>query len=158
MFQLAWGPPPTQRFASRRAPRRRCCTCTPRRKASPPQAAGLSDARRGLTTCGVDHTSSARSVSVWEYRQGEAILERHRGVAQLGSALRSGRRGRGFKSRHPDGESPGPFGPGDICIDTMLRITDRWVERVKLPVRLRSYPSFTLRRIWVIGQNVLVLW
>src|SRR5699024_12605511 len=25
-----------------------------------------------------------------------------RGVAQLGSALRSGRRGRGFKSRHPD--------------------------------------------------------
>ena len=26
----------------------------------------------------------------------------HRGVAQLGSALRSGRRGRGFKSRHPD--------------------------------------------------------
>ena len=26
-----------------------------------------------------------------------------RGVAQLGSALRSGRRGRGFKSRHPDG-------------------------------------------------------
>ena len=28
----------------------------------------------------------------------------HRGVAQLGSALRSGRRGRGFKSRHPDRE------------------------------------------------------
>ena len=28
--------------------------------------------------------------------------QRHRGVAQLGSALRSGRRGRGFKSRHPD--------------------------------------------------------
>ncbi len=27
-----------------------------------------------------------------------------RGVAQLGSALRSGRRGRGFKSRHPDRE------------------------------------------------------
>ena len=27
-----------------------------------------------------------------------------RGVAQLGSALRSGRRGRGFKSRHPDDE------------------------------------------------------
>jgi hypothetical protein len=26
----------------------------------------------------------------------------HRGVAQLGSVLRSGRRGRGFKSRHPD--------------------------------------------------------
>ena len=26
----------------------------------------------------------------------------HRGVAQLGSALRSGRRGRGFKSRYPD--------------------------------------------------------
>jgi hypothetical protein len=25
-----------------------------------------------------------------------------RGVAQLGSALRSGRRGRGFESRHPD--------------------------------------------------------
>jgi Resolvase, N terminal domain len=28
-----------------------------------------------------------------------------RGVAQLGSALRSGRRGRGFESRHPDHES-----------------------------------------------------
>ena len=28
--------------------------------------------------------------------------EYHRGVAQPGSALRSGRRGRGFKSRHPD--------------------------------------------------------
>jgi hypothetical protein len=26
----------------------------------------------------------------------------HRGLAQLGSALRSGRRGRGFKSRIPD--------------------------------------------------------
>ena len=34
---------------------------------------------------------------------GSAMLaRRHRGVAQLGSALRSGRRGRGFKSRHPD--------------------------------------------------------
>ena len=30
----------------------------------------------------------------------------HRGVAQLGSALRSGRRGRGFKSRHPDRRQP----------------------------------------------------
>ena len=30
------------------------------------------------------------------------LARRHRGVAQLGSALRSGRRGRGFKSRHPD--------------------------------------------------------
>ena len=30
----------------------------------------------------------------------------HRGVAQLGSALRSGRRGRGFKSRHPDTRRP----------------------------------------------------
>jgi hypothetical protein len=30
------------------------------------------------------------------------LSRRHRGVAQLGSALRSGRRGRGFKSRHPD--------------------------------------------------------
>jgi hypothetical protein len=28
-------------------------------------------------------------------------------VAQLGSALRSGRRGRGFKSRHPDSEMAG---------------------------------------------------
>ena len=34
---------------------------------------------------------------------GSAILYRQpRGVAQLGSALRSGRRGRGFESRHPD--------------------------------------------------------
>ncbi|CAG6394836.1 Eukaryotic translation initiation factor 4B [Actinacidiphila cocklensis] len=31
----------------------------------------------------------------------------HRGVAQLGSALRSGRRGRGFKSRHPDSKAAG---------------------------------------------------
>ena len=30
-----------------------------------------------------------------------------RGVAQLGSALRSGRRGRGFESRHPDRVKPG---------------------------------------------------
>ena len=29
-------------------------------------------------------------------------LQNARGVAQLGSVLRSGRRGRGFKSRHPD--------------------------------------------------------
>ena len=36
------------------------------------------------------HAASARLAAV------------HRGVAQLGSALRSGRRGRGFKSRHPD--------------------------------------------------------
>ena len=31
------------------------------------------------------------------------LAQQHRGVAQLGSALRSGRRGRGFESRHPDG-------------------------------------------------------
>ena len=31
----------------------------------------------------------------------------HRGVAQLGSALALGARGRGFKSRHPDHVSPG---------------------------------------------------
>ena len=37
----------------------------------------------------------------------------HRGVAQLGSALRSGRRGRGFKSRHPDSKTAGvPAGQG----------------------------------------------
>ena len=30
----------------------------------------------------------------------------HRGVAQLGRALRSGRRGRVFKSRHPDHHNP----------------------------------------------------
>ncbi len=33
-----------------------------------------------------------------------------RGVAQLGSVLRSGRRGRGFESRHPD--SRNPLSPG----------------------------------------------
>ena len=33
-----------------------------------------------------------------------------RGIAQLGSALRSGRRGRGFKSPYPDKHS-GPYGP-----------------------------------------------
>ena len=51
---------------------------------------------------GATISNAACLISVWEYRRGNAILERHRGVAQLGSALRSGRRGRGFKSRHPD--------------------------------------------------------
>ena len=68
--------------------------------------------------CGVAHTSHCPPISVWVFRRGMAILMGHRGVAQLGSALRSGRRGRGFKSRHPDGESPGPFGPGDFCMCT----------------------------------------
>ena len=35
---------------------------------------------------------------------GYAVACCTRGVAQFGSALRSGRRGRGFKSRHPDDE------------------------------------------------------
>src|SRR5690606_21061683 len=39
------------------------------------------------------------------------LPRQHRGVAQLGSALRSGRRGRGFKSRHPDA------GQGPLSID-----------------------------------------
>ncbi len=38
-------------------------------------------------------------------RQRSAGGSHHRGVAQPGSARRSGRRGRGFKSRHPDSES-----------------------------------------------------
>ena len=43
-----------------------------------------------------------------ERRSASAMLAGlHRGVAQLGSALRSGRRGRGFKSRHPDPQNPG---------------------------------------------------
>ncbi len=64
--------------------------------------------------CGVAHTSHCPPISVWVFRRGMAILIGHRGVAQLGSALRSGRRGRGFKSRHPDGESPGPVCHGDF--------------------------------------------
>ncbi len=43
---------------------------------------------------------------VWGARSRRAILSVLRGVAQLGSALRSGRRGRGFKSRHPDQSRP----------------------------------------------------
>src|SRR3984885_2854746 len=42
-----------------------------------------------------------------------------RGVAQLGSALRSGRRGRGFESRHPDhvtaGEKPTQYSYAVRC-------------------------------------------
>ena len=40
-----------------------------------------------------------------------------RGVAQFGSALRSGRRGRGFKSRHPDQERRGRLGPRRFRIE-----------------------------------------
>ncbi len=39
-----------------------------------------------------------------------------RGVAQLGSALRSGRRGRGFESRHPDGETGVHSGGHPFCV------------------------------------------
>ena len=35
-------------------------------------------------------------------RQGRASIAPRRDVAQLGRALGSGRRGRGFESRHPD--------------------------------------------------------
>ena len=47
----------------------------------------------------------------------------HRAVAQLGSALRSGRRGREFKSRQPDHEtSP----PGEVfCFRTPVRLRSR---------------------------------
>ena len=43
-------------------------------------------------------------ISIWQHTWRGAIRCRGftRGVAQLGSALRSGRRGRGFESRHPD--------------------------------------------------------
>lgn len=40
---------------------------------------------------------------------GYAVACCTRGVAQFGSALRSGRRGRGFKSRHPDDEDVREF-------------------------------------------------
>ncbi len=40
----------------------------------------------------------------------------HRGVAQPGSALRSGRRGRGFKSRHPDGTGRPSGYPEGRCL------------------------------------------
>ncbi len=38
---------------------------------------------------------------LWQYDTLEEV-DKLRDVAQLGSALRSGRRGRGFESRHPD--------------------------------------------------------
>ena len=53
-----------------------------------------------------DSVSIVRAPGVDE----QLSLAVHRGVAQLGSALRSGRRGRGFKSRHPDVIPAASFG------------------------------------------------
>ena len=61
-------------------------TLVPRR----PEAAARPDSER--PTCSVCSPCS------WQARSGARV----RGVAQLGSALRSGRRGRRFKSCHPD--------------------------------------------------------
>ena len=44
-----------------------------------------------------------------------SVRAHQRGVAQLGSALRSGRRGRRFKSCHPDAESAGRRYPVACC-------------------------------------------
>src|SRR5271155_3133965 len=62
-------------------------------------------------SAGVTYPAPTRALPVWMTRPSAlagcrvgAIRCRgfRRGVAQLGSALRSGRRGRGFESRHPD--------------------------------------------------------
>ena len=112
------------RSVSPRAPRPRSSTCIPpslgssRRAGAPPRPScahvcssmSAPRPRRPEEQSSIMRrgTHFPRSVRLGlGYRRAKAILERHRGVAQLGSALRSGRRGRGFKSRHPDRSAAG---------------------------------------------------
>ena len=84
----------------------RGCTCPPGwaphpyapiRFACPPEATLLTLIRRALAIRAAPRRPWARLCRG----------SRPRGVAQLGSALRSGRRGRRFKSCHPDHRRPG---------------------------------------------------
>ena len=81
-----------------------------------------------LRTYGVgtaaQHLRHAEVAIPSQMRKLSSVAEmQHRAVAQLGSALRSGRRGREFKSRQPDHEtSP----PGEVfCFRTPVRLRSR---------------------------------
>ena len=59
-----------------------------------------------------------------EGSRGAEVRRRRRGVAQLGSALRSGRRGRRFKSGHPDpGHRPLPHAGSGLLLCIQPRST-----------------------------------
>ena len=86
-----------------------------------------------------------------------------RGVAQLGSALRSGRRGRRFKSCHPDHIKPGQSGlarPGlrpKRGVQQRSTAVGRSPERLPQPAqgllsRLRAGPGVDLHRHRLVGM------
>ena len=88
---------------------------------------------------------AGRFVSVWDYRRGKAILERHRGVAQLGSALDWGSRGRGFKSRQPDDKIARTLSVLAIFV-AHPRVTTTWT-----PTRSACDPLFCM---WLSVRSV----
>ena len=86
---------------------------------------------------------------------GYAVACCTRGVAQFGSALRSGRRGRGFKSRHPDDED----------VRELARETS---EEEGVRGRQAEYPEhevvavidgnhFVLKPLYVVGHEVAAM-
>ena len=108
-----------------------------RGRAGPPVAARLRRARDlavgtlpvRLPPGGIPaHAGSADQLDFRGFRGSPGTWRRsgrRRGVAQLGSALRSGRRGRRFKSGHPDREVPGrrPDRPrGGRAIDRLTAV------------------------------------
>ena len=70
----------------------------------PPRSASPAARRRSLLTLDPALTGDRAGDTRFDAAgaRGLLLLGTPRGVAQLGSALRSGRRGRRFKSRHPD--------------------------------------------------------
>jgi hypothetical protein len=86
----------------------------------------------------------------------------NRGVAQLGSALRSGRRGRGFESRHPDlkslaaGNAPGTFPPSVSLSPLAIKAGQRFsghVEETWSPQRHPLKAPVEFRRNLLLGRS-----
>jgi hypothetical protein len=120
----------------------------------------LSQAAPVLIRMGVGTRSGRRHVTT----HGERIDFVRRGVAQLGSALALGARGRGFKSRHPDnvraglGDLPGRSGRRHVtlvqCIAGTIEIDARVdarrdVSDGRSPGRRTDLPDHQQRHVGV---------
>ena len=133
----AWATTHTCRCGSPAGRRRRCSPwCRGTRPAEPVVSRpGTSPLRtdgekrrdgpldRGVSSRSTGHRRDHRATGPEHRRPSDRLLAFHRGVAQLGSALRSGRRGRRFKSCHPDHSprsTPGATGSGGRVVRPSL--------------------------------------
>ena len=82
-------------------------------------------------------------------RRAPGSAARPRGVAQLGSARRSGRRGRRFKSCHPDSSTAARRQPGRCRLSPAGRIPHQgWLLPWPRVAATGHWPSLAVRRPW----------